>query len=78
MFSVNLNKTRSSLIPVLIIHEDAEIDTNTLSVIQNQLIRTEWWAHSITTALAGAGLAMMVIAALYAILKVSIYLSENN
>ncbi|EYC20723.1 hypothetical protein Y032_0021g390 [Ancylostoma ceylanicum] len=69
IFPVNLNKTRSSLIPVVVIHEDAEIDANTLSVIQNQLIRAEWWAHSITTALAGAGLAMMVIAALYAVLK---------
>ncbi|ETN71150.1 CD36 family protein [Necator americanus] len=69
VFPVNLNKTRSSLIPVLTIHEDAEIDPGTLDLIKNQLIRTEWWAHSITTALAGAGLAMMLIAVVYAVLK---------
>ncbi|KHJ96674.1 CD36 family protein, partial [Oesophagostomum dentatum] len=70
VFPVNLNKTRSSLIPVLIIHDDAEIDEATLEIIRNELIRAEWWAHSITTAMAGAGLAMIVIAVVYALLKV--------
>ncbi|CAJ0600540.1 unnamed protein product [Cylicocyclus nassatus] len=68
-FPINLNKTRSSLIPVLIIHDDAEIDLPTLNYIKDKLIRVEWWAHSTTTAMAGAGLAMMLIAAVYALLK---------
>ena len=55
---------------MLIIHDDAEIDEPTLDIIRNQLIRAEWWAHSITTAMAGAGLAMLVIAIIYALLKV--------
>ncbi|KAK6051405.1 hypothetical protein COOONC_11090 [Cooperia oncophora] len=75
VFPVNLNKTRSSLIPVLIIHEDATVDADTLSAIRNELIRTEWWAHSIATVMAGAGLALAVIAALYALYK---YLSSRG
>ncbi|XGW16893.1 hypothetical protein V3C99_001936 [Haemonchus contortus] len=69
VFPVNLNKTRSSLIPVLIIHEDATIDRETLNTIKSELIQTEWWAHSIATAMAGAGLALIAIAAIYALFK---------
>uniref|UniRef100_A0A0N4VXB6 Syndecan domain-containing protein n=1 Tax=Haemonchus placei TaxID=6290 RepID=A0A0N4VXB6_HAEPC len=57
------------LIPVLIIHEDATIDRETLNTIKSELIQTEWWAHSIATAMAGAGLALIAVAAIYALLK---------
>lgn len=69
VFPVNLNKTRSSLVPVLIIHEDARVDADTLNSIRNELILTEWWAHTIAMLMAGAGLALIVIGISYALFK---------
>ncbi|CAI4230681.1 unnamed protein product [Auanema sp. JU1783] len=40
-FPANLKKMKSSIVPVLIVHEDVEIDNNSLNMLRSELIETE-------------------------------------
>ncbi|KAJ1374891.1 hypothetical protein KIN20_037998 [Parelaphostrongylus tenuis] len=73
IFPVNMNKSRSAVIPVLIIHEESAVDEDTLSSIKSDLIRTEWLAYFFTTAIAVVGTVIMVIGFIYALIKVGVF-----
>lgn len=72
IFPVNMNKTRSSLVPVLIIHEVATIDEDTMNTIKSDLIQVEWLAYLFTTTVATVGFAIMIVGIIFMTVKLGV------
>uniref|UniRef100_A0A1I7XQY7 Protein croquemort n=1 Tax=Heterorhabditis bacteriophora TaxID=37862 RepID=A0A1I7XQY7_HETBA len=72
-FPINLKKMRSSLIPVLVIHEDVEIDDDSLNTIKTELINTEWWSCNMAKLLIVIGIFALMITALLILIKMSVF-----
>lgn len=71
-FPVNLKKMKSSLIPVLILHETSEIDDDSLEAIRSQLYQTEWVAYTSCEAMMVIGVVMLLFGFLFLALLVRI------
>lgn len=46
-FPVDLTQMKSTIMPVICVYEDVEIDSENLELIRSELINTEWWAYTL-------------------------------
>jgi len=67
--TVNLGKMRSCLIPVLVVHEDAEIDDETLAIVHSELLGMERLGYSSSKFIMGVSLAVLLAAVVLLFLK---------
>ncbi|CAD6196217.1 unnamed protein product [Caenorhabditis auriculariae] len=64
-FPINLKKMKSSLIPTVVVHEDIEIDDESLEQIQSQLYDAEWYAYTSATFISVFGALVFIVGAIF-------------
>ena len=61
---------KSTLMPVICVYEDVEIDSENVQLIKSELINTEWWAYSLAKLMLIIGSIALIGIALLFIYKV--------